>query len=420
MQREGLIGIGICDIAGQLRGKMVPAPHRPARIARGIGWTPACTMISCFGHIGDPTFGTGGDIMLLPDPATEVEVDFGDGQPRLHMLLADIVELDGAAWSCCPRDFLRRGLTALEEEFGVVVDVGFEHEFFHLGVPAVPGTAYGFSALRAQGSFGEHLVAALNAAGVAPETFHAEYAPQQYEIAMAPGPALRAADRAVLLREVTRLVAHYLGARVSFAPILDPAGVGSGAHIHVSLADSRGRHATYAPGEPLGLTKRVRQFIAGWQRHAAALCALTAPSAASYIRMRPNRWAPVRADVVQQDRGAAIRVCPVPLLEQIDPAASANVEFRASDATASPYLALGALVWAGLEGLRAGAEPEATGPDLPRSLGAALDAMQADAATATWLGPVFHAAYLAHKRAELRELEGLDEAAICARYAEVY
>jgi glutamine synthetase len=420
MQREGLIGIGICDIAGQLRGKMVPAPHRPSRIARGIGWTPACAMISCFGHIGDPTFGTGGDIMMLPDPATEVEVDFGEGRPRLHMLLADIVELDGAAWSCCPRDFLRRGLAALETEFGLSLHVGFEHEFFHLGVAAMPGSSYGFSALRAQGSFGEHLVAALNAAGVAPETFHAEFAPQQYEIAMAPGPALRAADRAVLLREVVKIVAEHLGGRVSFAPILDPAGVGSGVHIHASLHDSHGRPATYDPREPLGLTPRARHFVAGWQRHAAALCALTAPSAASYFRLRPNRWAPVRADVVQQDRAAAIRICPVPTLPDANPASSANVEFRATDAAASPYIALGALVWAGLDGLRAGAEPEETGPDLPQSLAAALGAMEADVATQAWLGPVFHAAYLAHKRAELRELDGLDEAAVCARYAEVY
>lgn len=420
MQREPLIGIGICDIAGQLRGKTVPAPHRPGRIARGIGWTPACAMISCFGHIGDPSFGTGGDVMLLPDAATEIEVDFGEERPRLHMLLADIVELDGSPWSCCPRDFLRRGLAALEQEFGIGLNVGFEHEFFHLGVPVVPGASYGFAALRAQGSFSEHLVAALNAAGVGPETFHAEYGPRQYEIAFAPGPALRAADRAVLLREVTRLVAGHMGGRVSFAPILDPSGVGSGVHIHASLLDAHGQAATYAPSEPLGLTPQARHFIAGWQRHAAAVCGLTAPSAASYIRLRPNRWAPVRADVVQQDRGAAIRVCPVPKLPQSDPAASANVEFRAADAAASPYLALGALVWAGLEGLRAGAEPEVTGPDLPRGLGEALDALEASDAARSWLGAVHHAAYLAHKRAELRELEGLDEAAICTRYAEVY
>ncbi len=420
MQREALIGIGVCDIAGQLRGKMVPAPHRPARIANGIGWSPVCAMVTCFGQVADRGFGKGNDVMLMPDPATEVEVDFGDGQPRMHMLLADIVQLDGTAWACCPRDFLRRALASLEQEFGLGVHVGFEHDFFHLGVAETPGGAFGFAALRAQGSFGEHLVAALNAAGVGPETFHAGYARQGYTVGFAPGPALRAADRAVLLRELTRTVAGHIGGRVSFAPMLNPAGAGGGVRIHVSLLDAHGRHATYDPGEPLELTPRTRHFIAGWQRHAAALCALTAPSATSYLRLRPGGFAPVRADVARQEHEAAIRLYPVPTLPESNPAASANVEFGAADGAASPYLALGALVWAGLEGLRAGAEPEAAGPDLPRGLAAALDALEADAAAKSWLGAEFHGAYLAHKRAELRDVAGLEEAAMCARYAEVY
>ncbi len=420
MQREALIGIGVCDIAGQLRGKMVPAPHRPARIANGIAWSPVCAMVTCFGHVADPDFGKGEDVMLMPDPATEVEVDFGDGQPRMHMLLADIVRLDGTAWACCPRDFLRRGLVALEQEFGVGVHIGFEHDFFHLDVADVSGGAFGFAALRAQGSFGEHLAAALTAAGVGPETFHAGYARQGYTVGFAPGPALRAADRAVLLREVTRTVAGHMGGRVSFAPMLDPTGAGGGVRIHASLLDAHGRHATYDPGGPLELTPRMRQFIAGWQRHAAAVCALTAPSAASYLRLRPGGLAPVRADVARQEHAAAIRLYPVPTLPESNPAASANVEFRAADGAASPYLALGALVWAGLEGLRAGAEPQATGPDLPSGLDAALDALEADAAAKTWLGPELLGAYLLHKRAELHDVAGLDQAAMCARYVEVY
>jgi len=79
--------------------------------------------------------------------------------------------------------------------------------------------------------------------------------------------------------------------------------------------------------------------------------AITAPSAASYFRLRPNRWAPTWANLGLQDRGASLRVCPIfgePAAEHF------NLEYRVADATASPYLALGAVVWAGLDGIRQG------------------------------------------------------------------
>ena len=82
MQREALIGIGVCDIALQLRGKMVPAPHRPARIANGTGWSQVCAMPTCFGEAADPEFAKGEDVMLMPAPATEVEFGAADGAAK--------------------------------------------------------------------------------------------------------------------------------------------------------------------------------------------------------------------------------------------------------------------------------------------------------------------------------------------------
>ena len=90
----------------------------------------------------------------------------------------------------------------------------------------------------------------------------------------------------------------------------------------------------------------------GMLHHLPALCAVTAPSAASYFRLRPNRWAPTTADLGVQDRGSAVRICPVYATAAASVARQFNVEFRVADATASPYLALGALVHAGLDGLR--------------------------------------------------------------------
>ena len=72
----------------------------------------------------------------------------------------------------------------------------------------------------------------------------------------------------------------------------------------------------------------------------------------SYLRLTPNRWAPTNVDIVKQDRGAALRVCPVfGAAKKKDMANAFNLEFRVCDASASPYLALGALLFAGADGI---------------------------------------------------------------------
>jgi glutamine synthetase len=136
-----------------------------------------------------------------------------------------------------------------------------------------------------------------------------------------------------------------------------------------------------------------------------------------------------------QDRGAAIRICPI--FGRDGAPHQFNVEYRVGDAAASPYLALGALVWAGVDGLYHGRtlpppagrsfwdmtddERAAAGArPLPRSLGEALDNLEACAEAREWFGDAFLDVYVAFKRAELRVLDGLTEAETCARYAEIY
>jgi len=185
---------------------------------------------------------------------------------------------------------------------------------------------------------------------------------------------------------------------------------------------------------PYYLSPIGEHFAAGIVQHLPFITAITAPAAASYFRLRPNRWAPTWANLGQQDRGASLRVCPIfgePAAERF------NLEYRVADAAASPYLALGALVWAGLDGIRqkrslappparsfwdmSDADRETAGvKPLPRSLGDALDNLEASAAARSWFGDTFFKAYLQFKRAELRALKGLVPAQICERYAAVY
>jgi glutamine synthetase len=114
MIREELIFVGTCDIAGQVRGKGFPARELDARRTTGIGWTHSNLMQTAFGPIFDTPFGTGGDLMIVPDPVAKARVDFADGSAPEHFFLGDIRNTDGSPRECCPREFLRRAVKALD------------------------------------------------------------------------------------------------------------------------------------------------------------------------------------------------------------------------------------------------------------------------------------------------------------------
>jgi glutamine synthetase len=424
MLREELVFVGTCDIAGHVRGKGYPAREMDARRRKGVGWTHSNLMQTAFGPILDTPFGTAGDLMIVPDPLAEVHVDFGDGSAPEHFILGDIRNTDGSPWECCPRAFLRRAIAELDEVSGLRLIAAFEHEFVYTGNQQRDGDAYSLGAFRRQGTFGSSFIAALRAARVVPDSFLAEYGARQFEVTVAPAFAMAAADQAVTTREMARAAALRLGHRASFTPMPEASGVGNGVHIHFSLQDASGTPVTYDPAGRMGLSMTAQHFCAGVLHHLPAICAITAPSPVSYLRLTPNRWAPTAIDIVQQDRGAALRVCPVFAAE--DPADTArqfNVEFRVADGAASPYMALGAVMFAGVDGLRRklALPPSADGAEaLPHSLARALDTMAASEAVAGWFGPTFLEAYLRHKRSEVQHVTEWAVNELCARYFEVY
>jgi glutamine synthetase len=420
MKMEPLVFAGVCDWAGIVRGKAFPAADLEVRLKKGMGLTHSNIMMSCFGPIYTTPFGTTGDLVIRPDPATRIEVPIDDGAAE-RFYLGDITNTDGTSWEFCPRTFLKRALEALEG-FGLGIVASFEQEFVLSGVEDRPGATYSLDAFRRQGQFGEALMAALRTAGFKPDSFLPEYGSRQYEATLAPEKGVRAADAAVVLREMARAVAWRLHQRAIFAPMLTPDGIGNGTHIHLSLWE-RDEPVTYDAAAPLGISSRAAPFFAGVLEHLPAIAAFSTPSVVSYYRLTPNRWAPVHANLLRQDRGAALRVSPLFETSTEDLARQFNVEFRVADASSCPYLALGALVWAGVDGLRrklALPGDDAEAAPLPRSLEEALGALERDEVAATWWSGDAMAAYLAFKRAEIAALGEADPAEICERYAAVY
>jgi glutamine synthetase len=449
-----LVALVCCDLGAIVRGRSVLERDLEEHLLAGVGWVPANHSLTPHGPLAARTpFDSTGDLRLLPDPATRVRVEAAPpgevdarsrgraelavpGATALELLLCDIVATDGAPWECCPRRFLRDALGALEREMGARVVASFEHEF-QLVSDAPPAAPFSLQALRRAEPFATAVMDALVEAGVQPERFFAEFAAHQFELPVAAAEGVGAADRAVLLREVVREVARRHGLRASFAPLLDPSGPGNGVHVHLHLLDAAGAPLLYDAARPACLSELGGRFAAGVLRHAGALSALCAPSPVSAARLRPHRWSAGAVCLGERNRETLLRLPPLVALAAAPPAAQLRLEYRGADATANPYLALGALVHAGLEGVRAGlpappvldrdpaslggAEAERYGVGaLPGSLGESLRVLAEDAPARAWLGSTLYEAYVGVKHAELDAVADLDLGEVCARYALLY
>jgi glutamine synthetase len=205
----------------------------------------------------------------------------------------------------------------------------------------------------------------------------------------------------------------------------------------MSLIDGDGEPVMYAADGIGGLSALGGSFVAGIVRHLPALVAFTAASTVSYQRLVPHRWSAAFNNLGLRDREAAMRICPVREGEAEEVAPSFNVEYRAADAAANPYLLLAALVRAGLQGLKEGLPtPTPTEEDLalrseaelsarglrrlPTSLPEALDTFEADEVATSWWPPQLLDVYLKHKRGEIKLLDGLSGEEQAGRYAQVY
>ena len=437
MSSAELVALVCCDLGSIVRGRSLPTAQLSARLQAGVGWVPANSSITPLGALAEDTpFGSVGDLRLLPDSETRVRIEGEAGESALEFMLCDIVEADGTAWECCPRRFLREALDELESEFGIRVMASFEHEFQLLS-EAPPAAPFSLDAQRSVDPFGPQVMGALAEAGVDPELFFAEYAAHQFEIPVAPAQGIAAADRSVVLKEVVREIARRAGARVSFAPLLDPEEAGNGVHIHLSLIDMAGQPLLFDGSRAGCLSELGGHFSAGILLHAGALSALTAPSPCSAMRLRPHRWSVGAVCLAQANREALLRIPSIIPLAGSEPAAQQRLEYRGADATANPYLALGAIVRAGLDGVRAHLPAPAildrdpsglTDADaarfgvgaMPQSLDDSLQQLASDDAVRGWMKPLLYDAYVGVKRAELQVAETLDVSELCRRYAEIY
>ncbi|GKX32851.1 MAG: glutamine synthetase [Rhizobiaceae bacterium MnEN-MB40S] len=426
------------DISGQLRGKAMPLRAKVLRTETGVGWTGTCVQITSFGPIAASPWGPRGDLLIRPDYSTMIDLAIPEYGVNECYVIGDVMTLEDEPWECCLRGQAKAAAERLEKDHGLILKAAFEHEFHYSGGRPQPGLGYALRAFRRMGEFPDRLMLALDRVGLKLDTFMPEYGPGQCEVTIGPNEAIGACDDAVVLREMTRAVAHGLGERASFAPILDPDGVGNGVHLHFSLHDVDGNPVDLDNTKPHGVSEKAGAFVAGVVRRLPEFVSMTAPAVASYIRMTPHRWSPTCNNFGYRDREAAVRICPVfKPQDEKDVAGKFHFEYRVSDAAASPYLVMAALLNAGLNGLDEGMPtPEITESDpnemtpeqlanigcarLPNSLADALDRLEASDWAKAAFGETFIEVYLAHKRCEIDIMSGLTDTEICEKYAQAY
>ena len=437
-----LVSLVTTDMAGMTRGRSLPEAELEDQLSTGCGWVPANSALTPQDVIAsDNPWGSHGDLRLLPDLASRARVAAGPDAdaPPLDFVQGNLVETDGTPWPVCPRTLLNDEIERYRAQFGLKVLAAFEHEFNLLGLPSQEPTAPAFSlqAQRILGNFPGWLMSALDEAGAEPEMFLPEYGHAQYEVTCRPIHGVAAADRAVIVREVTREIARQSGLRSCFSPLMQVGGVTTGVHLHISLQTLEGAPVMYQSGAENDLSPLAKHWAAGVLRHLPALCAITAPTAISYLRLKPHQWSSSYACLGSRNREAALRICPVTRLGGRDPARQFNLEYRSMDATASPHLAMAAVLIAGRLGIEQqlplGAvtdiDPDSMSEEernirgicaLPQDLASALKLLTDDQQLCEQIpGPLLQT-YFAMKREELALTKDMSAEELCVRYANLY
>lgn len=410
-----------CDNANIIRGKAVHRGTLSEYLKHGVGISAAQQAIPVMYDAPVPGSGLGpvGEVRLVPEWDTLTPLPYAPGHARV---IGDMVK-DGYPWNLCPRNFLKTMVAEAQRE-GLEVIAAFENEFYLLrqtpnGVVPADETVFASTlAMDLHQAVIDEIAEALVEQGMLVEQYYPESGPGQQEISVLYTHALGAADQQIAFRETVRAIALQHNLKASFLPKIFADKAGSGCHLHLSLWQD-GQNLLPNLEADGGLSEVARRFIAGILHHLPALMALTTPSTNSYRRIRPHFWSGAFRCWGMDNREAAVRVPSNP--EEISPT---HFELKTVDASANPYLALGSVIAAGLDGVRHClelGEPVAVDPGhmteserstrgielLPTNLGESIEQLSNDKVLLNALGTELTQAYLAVRKAEWEVMKDL-------------
>jgi glutamine synthetase len=401
------------DLHGVARGKDVPLVEFDRVSEHGLAF---CSAIMGTDLRHTPVVGGEQgypDLIARPDLATLTLLPW---EPGVACCIADIGAVhDGAPVPADPRGAVRRAVEGFEE-LGLAPIIGPELEFFLcVRDPQAPrglrryvdhlSMVYTVGPQADPRGVVREITEALAGLGMGTFAANHEFMNSQYEINLRHAHALTAADRAFRLKSAVKDVAAQHGMVATFMgkPFNDQGG--SGFHLHIS-ADRDDDNAFADRDDADGVSEELRHFAAGVLAHAPALMAFLNPTINAYRRIVPDSLAPTHANWGWDNRTSFIRI-------PAERGRATRVELRVGDGSANPYLAIAAVLFAGLHGLReklalgdpvegdAYHQGEAAGEPLPDSLATALAALEADDLLRDAMSPQIVDTFLAIKRFEL-------------------
>ncbi len=297
------------------------------------------------------------DMRLMPDPETFTILPWKQEKQKEARLLCDVVHPDGTEFLGDPRTFLKR-MIALANEQGLEMMAGPEAEFFLFdqdehGLPTThtndKASYFDLTPIDLGEEARRDIINNLEQMGFEVEASHHECGNAQHEIDFRYANALRTADNVVTFKMVVKTIAKHHGLHATFMPKPRYGIAGSGMHVNQSLFFD-GQNIFYDPEAPQQLSEACRYYIGGLIKHARAFTAFTNPLINSYKRLVPGYEAPLYVTWAEKNRSPMIRI-PAHRGE------GTRVEMRSPDPSCNPYLAIGLMLRAGLDGIENSIDP---------------------------------------------------------------
>ncbi len=442
VEERGLkhVKVGLFDIDGVMRGKYMNKDKFFSSLDSGfafcdvvLGWDSNDQLYEDVGikytgwHTGYPD----APVRVIPDTCRDLPYEPG--------MLLFVCEFAQEASKVCPRNTLTRVLNKADE-MGFSVNSAFEYEFFLFNEtpdsvreknyrnlkPITPGN-YGYSMLRnsTHADLYHSIMDFSEEMDFPIEGLHTETGPGVMEAALAVCNAKDAADKAALFKTFTKIWAQKNDIMATFMAKWSNDYPGQSGHIHVSLDHKDGSgSAFYDPTKQHNMSDTQRHFLAGLQHLMPEFLAMMAQSINAYSRLVPGFWAPTDATWGVENRTTALRIIP-------GSSKSQRLEFRLGSADANPYIALAAMLGAGLYGIENKMEPHAqvkgnaydqqhdAALSLPQSLSAAAFAFKRSEAARSLFGDEFVDHYAATREWEQREFNKHITDWEMARYFEI-
>jgi len=359
------IKVAATDIDGILRGKYINTNKFASILKTGLGFCDVIFGWDCHDELYEKDSITGWHT-AFPDALGQIDLSSCRELPLEENSIFFLLDFDSEEKHAkvCPRTLLKNVIRQ-GKELGINFDAATEFEFFMFNETPqsvrekdyknlehfTPGM-FGYSVLRnsVQSEFYHDLMNLCLDMDMEIEGLHTETGPGVLEAALLYDELLKTADKGVIFKTFTKVLAQRQGYMATFMAKWSGDYPGQSGHLHISAKDNDGKSIFYDESKENTISDEMRWFIGGQQQLMPDVLAMIAPTCNSYTRLIPGFWAPTQATWGVDNRTCALRAI-------TGSAKAQRVEYRVAAADINPYIALAAAVGTGLWGIKNKIEP---------------------------------------------------------------